>query len=554
MRRRRPSNETLVTLRVKLEDLPARSPERHHLLHSCADMHGVSIATVYRALREQFRPRSLRRRDRGKPRKLPRQEMERFCELVAAMKRRTTNLKNRHLSTGRAIELLVEHGIETPDGLVRAPPGLLTRTTVNRYLRSLGLDDERMIRPPPAVRFQAEYANDCWQFDLSPSDLKQVPAPLWIEVGRGAPTLMLFSVVDDRSGVAYQEYRCVYGEDVAAALRFLFNAMTPKDEAGLVLQGIPAMLYLDNGPVAKSAIFRRVMAQLGVDVRTHMPRGSDGRRVTARSKGKVERPFRTVKEAHETLYHFHTPQNEAEANLWLRNYLVRYNAQPHRSEPHSRAGDWSSNLPQAGIREMCAWDRFRTFAREPERRRVGIDARVEVDGISYEVDSSLAGETVTLWWGLFDHELFVEHEDQRFGPFGPIEGPIPLHRYRSFRKSSADERLDRIEALAGKLGLPRAALEGSTSVPILPATAPVTVPFNDPDPFRELRFPSILAAKLAVADYLGRPLAKLAAEDLGYIEALLKETLERRTIITCVRGYFRNRTQRRQEEDGEHAR
>jgi hypothetical protein len=25
---------------------------------------------------------------------------------------------------------------------------------------------------------------------------------------------MLFSVVDDRSGVAYQEYRCVYGEDV----------------------------------------------------------------------------------------------------------------------------------------------------------------------------------------------------------------------------------------------------------------------------------------------------------------------------------------------------
>ena len=46
---------------------------------------------------------------------------------------------------------------------------------------------------------------------------------------------------------------------------------------------------------------------------------------------------------------------------------------------------------------------------------------------------------------------------------------------------------------------------------------------------------SILAAKLAIADYLGRPLAKLAAEDLGYIDALLQETLERRTIITCVR-------------------
>lgn len=101
--------------------------------------------------------------------------------------------------------------------------------------------------------------------------------------------------------------------------------MSPKDEAGLVLQGTPAMTYLDNGPVAKSGTFKRVMAHLGVEVRTHMPCGSDGRRVTARSKGKVERPFRTVKEARETLYHFHTSQDEAEANLWLRHYLARYN-------------------------------------------------------------------------------------------------------------------------------------------------------------------------------------------------------------------------------------
>ena len=179
------------------------------------------------------------------------------------------------------------------------------------------------VRPAP---LQAEHVNECWQLDLSPSDLKQVPAPLWVEPGRGPPTFMLFSAVDDRSGIAYQEYRCVCGKDVAAALRFLFNAMSPKDEPGLVLQGIPVMLYLDNESVAKSGVFRRVMAQLGVEVRTHMPRGSDGWRVTARSKGKVERPFRTVTEAHETLYHFHAPRDEAEANLWLCHYLARYNA------------------------------------------------------------------------------------------------------------------------------------------------------------------------------------------------------------------------------------
>ncbi|WP_235705993.1 hypothetical protein [Acidiphilium iwatense] len=203
---------------------------------------------------------------------------------------------------------------------------------------------------------------------------------------------------------------------------------------------------------------------------------------------------------------------------------------------------------------MCAWERFCAFAREPERRRVGVDARVQVDGVVYEVEPALAGETVTLWWGLFDHELFVEHADQRYGPFGPIDGPIPLHRYRSFRKSATDGRLDRIEALAGKLGLPRAALDGPTPAAITPAAIPMTVPFIDPDPFRELHFPNVLAAKLAIADYLGRPLAKLAAEDLGTINVLLDRTLERRTVIACVRGYFREReAKRRQEEDSGHA-
>ena len=168
----------------------------------------------------------------------------------------------------------------------------------------------------------------------------------------------------------------------------------------------------------------------------------------------------------------------------------------------------------------------------------------------------MAGETVTLWWGLFDHELFVENQDRRFGPFGPVDGPIPLHRYRSFRKSATDERSDRIEALAHKLGLPRPALEGPDS-PAVPVVGPPSIPFADPDPFQELRYSSVLAAKLAIADYLGRSLAKLSAEDRGYIDALLKDTLDRRTVITCVRGYFRDRADQQassqRQGEGEHA-
>src|SRR2546422_9514355 len=92
------------------------------------------------------------------------------------------------------------------------------------------------------------------------------------------------------------------------------------------------------------------MLALGIAWQTHVAAGKDGTRVTARAKGKVERPFRTVKEAHETLYHFHKPATEVQANEWLFRYLLRYNGQPHRSQDHARMADWLANLP----RKACA--------------------------------------------------------------------------------------------------------------------------------------------------------------------------------------------------------
>lgn len=172
---------------------------------------------------------------------------------------------------------------------------------------------------------------------------------------------MLFSVVDDRSGVVYQEYALVYGEDAEAALRFLFRAMAPKADSPF--EGTPENIQLDGGPVGKSSVFKRVMECLGITVTPHMPAGSDGRRTTARAKGKVERPFRTVKEAHETLYHFHEPASEEEANRWLARYIATYNSGDHRREPHSRIEDWLGRLPDGGIRAMCSWERYCAFAR-----------------------------------------------------------------------------------------------------------------------------------------------------------------------------------------------
>lgn len=533
--------DALLQLRQRLDRLPRKSPERAAQVRAMSELYGISTTSVYRALKDFLKPRATHRVDHGKPRVLPKPELERYCELVAALKLRTTNKAGRHLSTQRAIELLEEYGIETEQGLVRAPEGILTRSTVNDYLTRWHLDQTRLRRQPPAVRFQAERSNDCWQFDMSPSDLKRIETPSWVDPSKGEPTLMLFSVVDDRSGVCYLEYRCVYGEDAESALRFLFNAMAPKSETDFPFQGRPKLLYLDNGPVAKSRVFQNVMLALGIEWQTHTPAGKDGERVTARSKGKVERPFRTVKEAHETLYHFHKPETEQQANEWLMRYLLRYNRQDHRSERHSRIEDWIANFPPEGIREMCAWEQYCRFAREPQRRKVGIDARVSVDGTAYEVEPDLAGETVLLLWGLFDSELYVEYEGTRTGPYSPVSGPIPLNRYRAFKRGAAGERADRIRSLADQLKLPIAALAGE-QIQLAPLNLPSELPKQPFDAeAHEYHFASIIAAKLAIADDLAQPLAKLAPPDRAFINQVLNETLTRRIVLARIRDYFRNK-------------
>lgn len=294
--------EAVASLRQRLAVLPLRNGGRTRLLSSFAELYAVSVPTVRRVLWGDSPLRSASRSDKGKARVAPSEELHSYCRVIAALKLRTTNRKGRHISTARAIGLLEDFGVETPDGLVQPRKGLLRRATVDRHLDALGLNHDRLTRPPPATRFQAEHANDLWHFDLSPSDLKQLETPPpWVDLSRsGHPQLVIYSVVDDRSGSAYNEYHCVFGEDVEAGLRFLFNAMAPKGDPAFVLQGRPKQLYCDNGPIRRSKVFQRVCELLDITLLEHLPTPKGARLKNARAKGKVERPFRTVKEAHET--------------------------------------------------------------------------------------------------------------------------------------------------------------------------------------------------------------------------------------------------------------
>ena len=64
------------------------------------------------------------------------------------------------------------------------------------------------------------------------------------------------------------------------------------------------------------------------------------------------------------------------------------------------------------------------------------------------------------------------------------------------------------------------------------------VNFTDPDPFQEFAYPNALAAKRAIADYLGIALAKLPAEQLDWINTLVSGTLNKKQVLGQVRQYF----------------
>lgn len=536
--------ETIVGLYHQLANLSAKHSDRNRLIKETADAFNVSLSTVRRALKNYRQPRSIQRADYNKPRKISPEEMLGYCELIAALKIRSTNRKGKQLSTPRAIGILEDYGVDAEGKRIMAPKGLLTKSTVNRYLKRLGLTSKNFLCEPVVVRFQATYSNECWQLDFTPSELKRLPQDNTGETH----SLILASVVDDRSGMMYQEYHLSEGENVLMALRFLFNAMSSKPQKHLPFQGIPLMIYLDNGPVTKSLVFQRVCNQLGIEIRPHMPAGSDGRRTTARSKGKVERAFNTVQNQLETLYHFHKPSSLEEANSWLWNYLAHYNSLPHRHEKHSRLEDWQQHLPPEGYRQMCSWERFCQMAREPDERQVASDACITLEGIPYQLTGEMAGEKVIVLFGLFDNELYVEFQGQKHGPFYPATGPIPLHTYRSFKKTKTEKHIDKIELLAKQLSLPRSVLTGQFGSDLkLIQQAKLVVPEDKPQPFVPFEDNNIdmayyktrIEAKLAIAKFLGKPLATLPDVQLLVLDNLITESLHKATLLAKVQEFFK---------------
>ena len=169
---KRVPEEQLLGLWHELQKLPARSSIRREKITEYARYFGISKNYVYRQLKN-FKPFETIRYDIGTSRNIQKEELLKYCKIISALKLKTSNQKDNHLSTKECITILEKHGVYLGDKLIKAPLGLLKRSNIDRHLLNLDYHTVKNLEPV-VTRFEAQYSNECWQCDFTPSNLKRL--------------------------------------------------------------------------------------------------------------------------------------------------------------------------------------------------------------------------------------------------------------------------------------------------------------------------------------------------------------------------------------------
>ncbi|MGB8260784.1 MAG: DDE-type integrase/transposase/recombinase, partial [Terracidiphilus sp.] len=295
------------------------------------------------------------RADLGESRAIPRE----IADLVLTLKE-----EHRDVSVRQVIAWAQESG-KLPEGVQLKP------TTVNRLLARHGLiEREEPSGDKDRRRFAFQKAGELWM-----SDVMHGPAVL---VGKQKRKTYLIAFLDDATRVVpYAAFASA--ESTAVYLPVLKQAV--------LRRGVPLRLFVDNGAAFRSQHLSLVCAKLGIALihaRPYQPQ----------SKGKMERYFRTVRmQLIPTLGSADLASIDA-----LNRRLWAYVENEYHRAPHKGLGGetpldrWAKVADEVRYLDAELDDLFLAEA----QRKVHADRVVSLNGVPYEVDASLVGETVTL--------------------------------------------------------------------------------------------------------------------------------------------------------------
>jgi putative transposase len=295
------------------------------------------------------------RADLGESRAIPRE----IADLVLTLKE-----EHRDASVRQVIAWAQESG-KLPEEIRLKP------TTVNRLLSRHGLmEREEPSGDKDRRRFAFQKAGELWM-----SDVMHGPAVL---LGKQKRKTYLIAFLDDATRVV---------PFAAFALSESTAAFLPVLKQAVLRRGVPLRLFVDNGAAFRSQHLSLVCAKLGIALihaRPYQPQ----------SKGKMERYFRTVRmQLMPTLASTDLADLGA-LNRRLWSYVENeYHRAPHKGlEGDCPLDRWAKVADEVRYLDAELDDLFLAEA----QRKVHSDRVVSLNGVAYEVDASLVGETVTL--------------------------------------------------------------------------------------------------------------------------------------------------------------
>ena len=277
----------------------------------------------------------------------------------------------------RTTPMLVQLLRRDPDLKLAEMPNAHTLAT---HLRQLG-KTRRLLRQQDRAfrRFERSQPNELWQGDAM--DGPWLPDPNQPAKKRKA---YLFCFLDDYSRlVPYAEF--FWDEALPRMERVL--------KVGMLRRGVPRAIYVDNGKVYAANQFAAACATLGIQRIHSKPYCPEGR-------GKQERFFETVRLQFmpEVAVSSLATLEELNQSFWAWLELIYHKA------IHSETGQAPLERYQQAVQNVRPADHNQLLQafRWRETRKVRKDGRIELQGNSYQVDSSFIGRTLELRFDPFD--------------------------------------------------------------------------------------------------------------------------------------------------------
>jgi transposase InsO family protein len=299
------------------------------------------------------------RADRGQSRSLP-------PEVIEALL--TTKEGNPKLS----VQLVIREARKRPEVPAALP---LPSSTVHRLLARHGLMDKTSNAPndQDRRRFAFERAGELWMSDV-------MHGPSVLVGNRTKRKTYLIAFLDDATRVVPY---------AAFALSENTQAFLPVLKQAILRRGFSERLYVDNGANYRSQHLALVCAKLGVALIHSRPYRPQGR-------GKIERFFRSLRAQLLTRL---TPADTASLEALNRRLWAwvegEYHHTPHRGlEGQTPLERWAESAGEVRFPEPSL-DLDDLFLFEAQRK-VQKDRTVSLNGVVYEVDAALVGETVVL--------------------------------------------------------------------------------------------------------------------------------------------------------------